>query len=91
MHNSTFSRFLTHAAFVALIGFGLTLPLTTLGCGAEVKCQKDFDCPATQVCNVNSGQCEQFVCDVDEDCQQVGAVCLENRCQTVTAASEQAR
>lgn len=62
------------------------LSLFALGCGDEFKCTKDFDCPATQVCNTQSGQCEPFICDVDGDCDQAGAVCLDNQCNTAAAA-----
>ena len=46
------------------------------GCG---ECEVDYDCPATQVCNVQNQQCEIFVCREDAHCQPAQR-CRENRC-----------
>lgn len=48
------------------------------------ECERDFDCPGTKVCDVEEGECEEFVCAEDRDCPPATR-CRKNRCQPRTA------
>lgn len=62
----------------------LTLMALTLGCA---ECEGDFDCPGTQLCNTEAGECEAFVCKRAQDCPP-GHGCSENRCSEKAPPSE---
>ncbi len=51
-----------------------------LGCAEDFVCAVDYDCPASEVCNVSSGQCEAFTCEVATDCPNPTDACITNRC-----------
>ena len=57
--------------------------LTALGCDDEFTCQSDYDCAGTQLCNLDSGQCEPFICEFDSQCPP-GQRCVENACRAGT-------
>ncbi|MFT7624854.1 MAG: hypothetical protein ACI9WU_004044 [Myxococcota bacterium] len=61
------------------------------GCSDEFRCSKDYDCPATRVCNLASGVCEPFVCEVDADCIASDQLCAGNACVARTGAGGDAR
>ncbi|MFT5433654.1 MAG: hypothetical protein ACI9OJ_004360 [Myxococcota bacterium] len=63
------------AAFVVL--------LLGSACSSDEGCTQDYDCPNTQVCNLDSGACEARganYCDVDDDCPQATDRCDANTC-----------
>ncbi len=55
-------------------------------CANDFTCEKDYDCPPTQVCNRSSGVCEDFKCEVNDDCPDPGKVCVNNACVAKDAA-----
>ena len=42
-------------------------------------CTEDYDCPGTQICSTEGGECVPFVCRASNDCPP-GNTCVENRC-----------
>lgn len=61
---------------------GVVLGLVA-GCSSESGCGDDYDCPAKERCNVESGSCEAAgtsSCDVDDDCPRADDRCEDNRC-----------
>ena len=53
-----------------------------IACAEEVVCETDYDCPSTEVCNANSGDCEPLRCQVDDDCPGPKDRCQQNQCIT---------
>ena len=64
----------------------LSLPLSA--CFVQSRCQSDHDCIAPAGCSLQTGRCE-VECYEDADCfsngQDVGKVCLNNRCEFLLA------
>jgi hypothetical protein len=54
--------------------------VTALLLSACAECEKDFDCPGTEICGAE-GECEAFVCASSDDCAP-GQACSKNRCRT---------
>ena len=57
--------------------------LSAIGCDDRFTCQSDYDCADTQLCNLDSGQCEPFICEFDSQCPS-GQGCVENSCRAGT-------
>ena len=60
------------------------LSIAGIGCDEEFTCSSDYDCGGTNVCNVNTGECERFICEFDNQCA-VGKTCQNNTCVDVDA------
>lgn len=63
--------------------FTFTLCLLSWALWSCSECERDLDCPATQVCE--DGQCAAPVCRRDEECPP-DRRCRANRCQLVEPA-----
>ena len=51
------------------------------GCGGGGgKCEDDYDCEETFVCNKTTGKCEPIRCTMDQDCVDPTLECVNNRC-----------
>jgi len=51
--------------------------LSAAGCA---ECEKDYDCPGTQICSAAEAECVPFVCRAVRDCPP-GQSCAANRCR----------
>jgi hypothetical protein len=65
-----------HLITILLMSAGLAVG--PAACSDPFQCGDDYDCPSTKVCV--SGECVEFVCEVDEDCSDPNATCQENKC-----------
>ena len=67
---------------VLLIVLALAAVLASAaGCsGGRGKCEDDYDCEETFVCNRSTGKCEPIRCTTDQDCVDPTLTCVDNRC-----------
>lgn len=52
---------------------------TSGGCIVESQCLEDLDCPASERCRLQTGQC-YLECTSDSECWAQGKECIDNRC-----------
>ncbi|MBM4387474.1 MAG: hypothetical protein FJ088_07015 [Deltaproteobacteria bacterium] len=50
------------------------------GGGGDGKCDDDYDCGESLVCNPETGGCEPFVCKTDDECADPSKKCVNNKC-----------
>jgi hypothetical protein len=67
-----------------LMALGAIICLTILGCDEEAVCTSDYDCAGTNVCNLETGDCERFTCEFDNQCPY-GKTCQNNTCVVADA------
>lgn len=70
--------------FARTIPLMLALLLGALSAAGCAECEKDYDCPGTQICSAEEGECVPFVCRADRDCPP-GQTCAQNRCRETRA------
>ncbi len=60
---------------------GAALAAAPVACGSsQGPCKDDYDCNATEVCRVATGECEKAVCRADADCLGKDLACVDNAC-----------
>jgi hypothetical protein len=74
-----FNKLLQIFIFISLI----FMVFSSCGSSGQGKCEDDFDCDFSEVCNPATSKCEKFVCKKNEDCGDPKLKCESNKCLTV--------